>query len=441
MFSGCDYEQWLATLEQYSKKYLKYGSLLPAQVQLLGQIFDNLDLNKYKVVSFTAPPASGKTHVIALCAAFLCMKGFSTCIVTPNGELKSDFAKEMHEVDTGTKLSIPIESISSYRKKRSLFDFVLVDEAHNLRSSIEIDDSIVKSFHFEEGDELFDCVTSGIDQSDYVTKELGIETSSEILRRMLRFDEFKKEARYLLKGLTRWRTFYIGFQKSCYLKFLLADPQARSILPKGRLFLFSATRLDEKELTFYCNIPSDVLKTVGEKKTPFVPKKNVSYNYAPLESDADKISAACKLLNRTQVRSLILLNNNSKCLLWKEGLAFSFSNRLIVVQSGLSYAERMKAFKEFEDNEGNILVTSSNVYWEGITVKNLKLLLIPYNPFPQPTLIELAERKITEYNIIAARRLIQGLGRIGRQPQETGSCMLLFHPSRDFRYIKQASLD
>jgi superfamily II DNA/RNA helicase len=135
-------------------------------------------------------------------------------------------------------------------------------------------------------------------------------------------------------------------------------------LPKCGIFLFSATRLDEKELTFYYNIPSDILKTVTEKKTPFVPKKNVIYNYIHLESDVDKISAACKLLNNTRVRTLILLNSNSKCLLWKDAFIPSFSDRLIAVQSGLSYTERVKAFKAFEENEGNILVTSSNVYWK-----------------------------------------------------------------------------
>ena len=86
-FSTCDFKKWLTELEQYSRKYQKFGSLMPPQVQLLEQVFNNLISPKYKVVSFTAPPASGKTHVIALCAAYLYKNGFATCIVTPNGEL------------------------------------------------------------------------------------------------------------------------------------------------------------------------------------------------------------------------------------------------------------------------------------------------------------------------------------------------------------------
>ncbi len=435
-----NFKQWLTELERCSKKYQKYGSLKPTQVQLLEQVFTNIISNKYKVVSYTAPPSSGKTHVIALCSSYLCKNGFDTCIVTPNGELKSDFAKEMLEVDVGIKLSIPIESISSYRKKKENFDYVFVDEAHNLRSSIEIDESIVKTFHFEEGEELFDFVTSGVDQKNYVVRELGIESSSEILHKMLEIEPFKKDARNLLRKLTQWRAFYIGYQKSCSLRFLLVDPQKRSILPKGRLFLFSATRLEERELTFYCNIPPDCLITIGEKKTRFVPKENIHYSFLHLENNDAKIAASFALLNMARVRTLILLNNNCNCLLWKNALNKKFADRLTVVQSGLTYLERMKAFKTFDEGDAKILVTSSNVYWEGITIKNLKLLIIPYNPFPQPSIIELSERKNPDYQKIANRRLVQGIGRIGRKPEETGLCVLLFRPSKMFRYVKESTL-
>lgn len=436
------YSDWMQSMEIASKKYERFGAFLPAQQLLLRQIYDSLTKRSEKVVSFTAPPASGKTHIITLCAYFLADKGFKTCIVTPNAELKQDFKNELLEVNGATKSCLPIESITTYRKRRSTFDYVLVDEAHDLRSAIELDTSIVKSFHLEEGDPLFDHVSMDIDKKTYNTKELNIETCTDILKEMSRTDGYPKaEAKFLLGRLSQWRAFEVVFGKSCDLKFLLADPKKRSLLPKGRLFIFSATRLEPEELEFYCNIPRNILRTVGERKTTFVPKPNVAYRYCACSGDEDKLSRITELLKTKSLPTLILMNNNSKCLLLSEEISKTFGNRLVLVPSGLKYQERVKAFDTFTNLQDGILLTSSNVYWEGITIKNLKLLIIPNIPFPQPTILELAERKATEYHKIANRRLIQGIGRIGRLPQDRGVCLLLFAPSSTFKYVKNSSID
>lgn len=434
------YSEWLQTIQRYSKKYQRFGAFLPNQEHLLKQIYESLTQCNEKVVSFTAPPASGKTHAIVLCAAYLFRRGFATCIITPNNELKSEFIKELSEIKGESPLRIPIESINTYRKRKSQYEYALMDEAHNLRSAIEIDESIVKSFHLEEKDDLFDLVTSGIGNAKYVTKELNIETASDILKKMCTTDN-KREAQSILRTLSQWRAFCVFFNKMCDLKFLLADPKKRNLLSNGRLFLFSATRLDEEELAFYCDIPKNVLRTVGEKKTKFVPKKNVNYHYIPCMSVSDKIHCATSLISETMMPTLVLLNNNSNCLVWNDELSKRYGDRIVFIPSRLKYTDRAKTFAKFTKSSSKVLITSSNVFWEGITIKNLKLLIIPNNPFPQPTILELAQGKKTEYRKIAERRLIQGIGRIGRSPLEKGLCLLFFRTTDPFRYIKATSLE
>jgi superfamily II DNA/RNA helicase len=314
-----------------------------------------------------------------------------------------------------------------------------MDEAHNLRSAVELDDTITKSFHFIKGDGLFEFITSGTNKARYVTKELNIETGSDILKKM-RATENKREARYLLRTLSQWRVFCVVFDKICTLKFLFADPKKRNLLPKGRLFLFSATRLDKEELTFYCDIPQRVLRISGKKMTKFIAKENVEYRCLSLHSDVDKITCATTLLKKN-LSTLILLNNNSNCLSWNDALSKTCGDRVVVVQSGLKYSDRVKRFEKFSRSRDKILLTASNVYWEGITIKGLRLLIIPNMPFPQPTLLELAGGRTPQYKKIAERRLIQGMGRIGRMSDEKGICLLLFNPTKSFRYLKVTSID
>jgi hypothetical protein len=316
-----------------------------------------------------------------------------------------------------------------------------MDEAHNLRSAIELDPSLVKSFHFEEGDSLFEYLTLGMDaQKKYVTKELNIETASDILKEMEK-TAFCKDAQYLQKKLSQWRAFLVVFKKVCTLKFLLADPRKRSILPHGRLFLFSATRLDEEELAFYCDIQPEILQIIGEKETAFIPKANVQYRFLNCDTDLHKLENVCTLLNAFPLPTLIILNNNVNCLTWANELAKKFSDRVVCIESGQMYSKRTKVFEEFTKGTNKILVTASAVYWEGLTIKNLNLLVIPNNPFPQPTILEMAQGKHPEYQKIANRRLIQGIGRIGRIPSEKGICLLLFKPSSVFRFFRATSLD
>ena len=435
--NNSDYQQWLITIRGLSKKYQKFGGFLPAQEKLLIEIYNSLTIFNQKVVSFTAPPASGKTHVIVLSAAYLALKGYETCIVTPNGELSVDFNEELKEI-TAEKLSIPILSIPAYRKIKGKFDYALMDEAHNLRSALELDYKLLKSFQFKQGDGFYELLVPQTSTQKYSTKELNIETSSDILRKMCQ-TENSKIAKQLLKTLTQWRGYCVTFRDTCNLHFLQADPKKRNVLPQGRLFLFSATRLDQEELSFYCDIPETLIKTLGEEQVEFSPKANVNYGYVACDTDANKIKLSTDLLEKINQPTLILLNNKQNCEIWAADLNKILPDRVITIESGLSHSQRLRAYKKFFEKEDNILLTSSNVFWEGITIKELKILLIPNIPFPQPTMLELAEGRSPEYQKIAERRLIQGIGRIGRVPQAKGACILFFRPPKSFGYFAKIS--
>ena len=56
--------------------------------------------------------------------------------------------------------------------------------------------------------------------------------------------------------------------------------------------------------------------------------------------------------------------------------------------------------------------------------------------------LEIAQGRHTQYRRLAKRRLIQGIGRIGRTSSEKGICLLLFHPRGlpNFKKISKKSL-
>jgi Rad3-related DNA helicase len=422
------FQRWLGILQRYSKKYEKYGSFLPPQEELLKQIYNAISISNLKVATFAAPPASGKTHAIALCASYFHDRSVSTCIVVPNNELKYEFQSEMEEINRKLSNPLPIVTIGTYIKRKNEFEFAFVDEAHNLRSAIELDRTIVKTFHLEAGDPLYADILPSLERDAIFTaKEMSMESAHDILCK-LKGSEYDKDAGLLLRTLSQWRCFYIVSDATLELKFLAADPERRKIMPRGILFLFSATLLDQEELQFYCNIPREVVHTTSESQEDFVPKKNVTYYYASCESDSDKKRLVKSILKDAKLPTLILVNSNTACLQWSADLSDKLDGRVVTIKSGLDYTERLKIYKKFVNLPDQILLTSSSVYWEGITIKNLKFLIIPNPPFPQPTLLEIAQGRQTQYDRIARRRLIQGMGRIGRSPSEKGSCLLLFRP-------------
>jgi len=128
-------KDWITSLESISKVHEKFGSFLPTQLELLKKSYDFLLEPQKPVITFTAPPASGKTHVITLVGNYLNSIGKATCIVVPNGELKNDFREQKTKIKSTGNLPL-ILSVAEYVRVRSKFNIALIDEAHNLQNTL-----------------------------------------------------------------------------------------------------------------------------------------------------------------------------------------------------------------------------------------------------------------------------------------------------------------
>ena len=95
-----------------------------------------------------------------------------------------------------------------------------------------------------------------------------------------------------------------------------------------------------------------------------------------------------------------------------------------MVQSFL--ADEGKSYRNFLNCPNGILVTASTVFWEGITINGLNLLIIFERPFPRPRLVDLLNKKAHTGNLDMSRRLRQGIGRVGRKKGDSGLSLTLF---------------
>jgi hypothetical protein len=380
--------------------------------------------------------------VIALCAVYFQSHGTKSGIVVPNSELAIDFRDELVEVlcDDGSRPDIL--TIGQYASKRSQFEVALVDEAHNLQSAIELDPSVTRIIHISSDTPQYEVVSDFIPSlTDKSPRELNPQLVHDILKRLERFSNGKANIKRLLATLSRWCVFGVVSDSGYDFKFLAADPAARSLMPKGKPLLFSATPLDKEELEFYCNITAESVKIFGNSEEGFVPKPNVKYYFRKNESEAEKRSFVSSILKASSVPSLILMNNNQACVEWASFLGKEFSDRLLTIPSYLRPSVRMKIYTQFQRRVNPILLTSSSVYWEGINIKGLRLVIIPNPPFPHRSLLDIESPKRGYLRRITARRLIQGAGRVGRSSQSGGICLFLFKPQSLTKYCKEIASD
>ncbi|MDA4128663.1 MAG: helicase-related protein [Thaumarchaeota archaeon] len=421
------FQEWLSSLQKISKVYRKYGSFLPSQLELLKNIHSGITSSQANVLAFGAPPSSGKTHVIALCASYLQDFGFDCCVVTPNTELVNDFKEELNNVDSNSKPQVL--SIGSYLRRKSEFNIAFIDEAHNLRSGLELSPLVVRTVRIAKGSPAYHTILEVIHggQSS-LTRELDPETSHDLLVELVS-DPRLRHLRSILRALTEWRVFMIETDLGLEIKFLSANPAKRSLIPNGKLLLFSATPLDGQELEFYCNIDKDSVSYYGDLSLSFVPKTNVNYLFSSCDSENEKVRVVSTILKLVRIPVLILINNHAECIKWTKGLQREFGSRVVSVCSHLQYHGRIGQYDRFAKSPRGILVSSSSVYWEGINIRNLRMVIIPNPPYPQPTLLEVASGKHTRFGAIARRRLIQGAGRVGRSQDMSGLCLLLFKPA------------
>ncbi len=417
------FADWVIDLQKISKVFRYYGSFLPSQLSLLRNVHSGINSTESPVLVFGAPPSSGKTHVIALCASYFESKGFSSCVVTPNTELIRDFQRELRRVEISAKPQVL--NIGAYVRRKDDFRICLVDEAHNLRSALEMSPEVVTTVRIDSKASFYPNVRGVLEQTHSLQRELSPEDAHDLVVRLVDHIHSNPLKR-ILGSLTMWRVFVVESDFGLEVKFLAADPTKRNLLPRNRLLLFSATPLDRTELEFYCNIPHN---SVVEYQAPReeAGKANVRYRFVPCATYDEKLAVAMTILGSFKEPVLILINNNKECNRWSLSLSKTFKSRLVSVCSHLPYSERLTRYERFIRLKTGILVTSSSAYWEGINIKNLKMVVIPDRPYPKPTLLEIAS-KGTNFETVSKRRLIQGVGRVGRSPNTVSMCILLFKP-------------
>ena len=286
---------------------------------------------------------------------------------------------------------------------------------------------IVKTIHIARESSLYKILLHRIEQTGLIAKELNTESAHDTLTTLRKYGDFSGLAK-ILGTLTEWRTFLFQTEQGLDIKFLSTNPQRRDLIPKKRLLLFSATPLDEKELQFYCNINPASTRVFSKITHSNEHMTNVDYLFVDCATELEKTRLVSSALTGLKITTLLLLNNNKECLKWSRVLSHQHERRVITIRSHVSYSTRVQQYQKFAGSKNGILVTSSSVFWEGINISGLRIVIIPNPPYPQPTLLEVASGVHPPYEAVVRRRLTQGAGRVGREPNLPCVSVLLFKP-------------
>lgn len=424
-------KEWFSWLENLSLTFQRYGSFLPEQTVLLQRVYEKLARSDKPVWVFVAPPASGKTHVICLLAKTFSEASQKTAVVVPNNYLKEEFEAAGSEVSGGLR-SVDILNISEYLRTNTRYDFVLVDEAHNLKSFIELDPSLVRSLDLTPDEELYSDLASRYLPPDkaFVAQRLSFSSAKGLLTSLSHIPKFRRRLKPILDEPTLWTYFIYMWRDSplCTLRFVRAGRLCEFKLPNKHLLMFSASPLSNKELSFYCGISHTML----ERAPPVHSEADWREKGRLYISITDDLTTKAKaellenLIKASKTRTLVLFNTSRSC--QKVYNRLKKDRRIFTIMSRSE--GRIDTYKQFLNYADGVLLTSSTIFWEGITIKGLKLLVVAEPPFPRPHLMDLIKGKLVDGKRDMRRRLEQGLGRIGRRKGEWGIGVVLFDTTR-----------
>lgn len=430
--------EWLSQLRSLSLIVRRYGSLLPTQEGLLKNIYDRIRHSKKRIWIFESPPASGKTHVITLISKFLSDQSHPVAIVVPNSYLRERFKAEKTSV-SGSLANIEVVTLAQYvRQELSTYDYVLVDEAHNMKTALELNNALVKTFTIapEESETYQDLKSRFLPPGKtFAAQQISSATTWDILKLLKTSRLYKSQALKIARDATGWLSFIYVYdtigrrpsQSYCELKFTRVGPLASFPLPRKVAMLFSASPLSKKELSFYCGISEDCVEvapcTTATSVSGAEEANRVCLSITEPLLNNRKLQLVSKAINIGRSRSLVLFNNFQTC-----KSAYLYLQRtchnLFCIES--HSADRMETYNAYMKQENGVLLTASTIFWEGITIEGLKLLIIVDPPYPRPNLLELKRAKRVNGKKDLVRRLVQGLGRVGRGKGESGICILLF---------------
>lgn len=418
---------WLSHMEELSIPFQKYGSFLPEQLQLLKRVYHMTDKSKKSVWIFDAPPSSGKTHIICLLSKVLIESNNETAIIVPSNYLKEDFKRACFDVRGGLN-GVDIMNLYEYLKTDKQYDYVLVDEAHNLKSFLELDGKAVISLSFSLEDDFYCDVISQYlpPERNFVAQQISFSSVKDILDKIKQIPKFKTRLRKILENPTSWHCFLYVWKENnkCTLKFVQLESSFLKI-PSKHLLLFSATPLSNQELNLYCGLrlsEIDRAKTV-ESTAKWRNEQRLCISITDFISDSDKLSFLKILLKESKTRALVLFNSFTKCAKSFETLKGELDNLFVIPPRS---KERTDIFEQYLGQPHGTLLTSSTIFWEGVNISGLKLLVIYNPPFPRPHFIELLGKRTFNGKKDVVRRLEQGFGRIGRRKGETGIGIALF---------------
>jgi hypothetical protein len=392
----------------------KYGSLLPQQQQLLLTVYREIH-NSRTVHSLAAPPASGKTHVIKLLCKYFKSNSFSVCVVIPNNFLRAEYSDLP---------DIPVLTINQYLGTGTQFDYVLIDEAHNLKSSLELTPSLVKTVFVDSSSDIYAYLESRLLPigQNYVAKQLSYVTSRDLLRLFRGHQPLREILRDVLRNSTTWQCFVYGRLGLFEIKFAPADYICRIQKARRAMLLFSASPLSGHEISFYCGIPENEIGQSRRMMQPTWKSHVMHFSVIDQLDPKGKFRLLSKILGKLECRTLVLFNNSFTCQAALKSLPKSYSKRIFHIAS----TERAKIYADYLARKNGKLLTASSAFWEGVTIPDLRLLIIPDPPYPRPTLLELREGRKVSLRLDVARRLVQGIGRIGRTSTSSGACVTFF---------------
>lgn len=426
------YKEWLKWLSCRSSIFEAYGSFLLEQEKLFRELHKKLAAETRKVWTFSAPTASGKTHAMLLLADFL-VQEHSVALIVPNNYLKIETTSQKKTIKDEKIEDVKVLSLHKYVVSSFRCDFGLVDEAHNLRASFGLDTRVAKSFRvFEIEDNFRDLANRFLPPSmDYNAQKLSSSDNRFVLRVISnRFPS----SRRIQKSLTAWAGFIYISPECCEVKFIKAGGLWSFRLPKKKLVLFSATPMSTEELAFYCGFDKSLVEECVIVPPLTIRAKQRTYlSVTDVVNDNLKLTHLCNLLDLYPGRILVLFNNLTSCRRAYRYISRHLGKTHVFQISSYEESEsRMKRYSEYLKHDDSILLSSSNVFWEGISVKDLGLLVIADTPYPRPSLFELSSGKKDDIRKLVLRRLKQGLGRIGRA-QNGGICVLMFDLKRALR--------
>lgn len=425
-------KEWILNLQKRSLLFHKYGSFLPEQEKLIEEIYNQLRKNEKPIILFTAPPASGKTHVICLLADFFSENNFKSVIIVPNNYLKMEFEKAKDDILNRMK-SVSIYTLYDYLRMKEDYDYVFIDEAHNLKSHLELNSNIVINVEITKKDDLYLGLVGRylLPERNYIAQQISFSSAKDLMDVLYDMPKYRNTIKSVITNPTAWLTFIYIWENLglVHIKFVHSEESYAIRVPKYKMLMFSATPLTDEELSFYCGIDCDlVLKSNPiRSSSDWRGKQRIYLSIIDNLSLPEKIEYLKCLLTELNIQTLVLFNNFTHCISVYNELNDIIENIFVIP---INYGDRTEIYEKFLSCENGKLFTSSSVFWEGITIKGLHFVIIFDIPIPRSQIMDLMSGRQKDYRLDIIRRLSQGLGRIGRNKGDWGVGITLFDVSK-----------